>query len=102
MAGRATTVAATQHRDAAPTGWAKARRYLHEPIRAQDPAGRQAGVNRWRRTAGIWLVYVVYALVDLAGASLERIVLGAVLVTAFCYLYVVPLPRAMFGGPRRD
>jgi len=83
-------------------GWVRARRYLFEPIRGKNALGRKAGVTRWRRTSAIWLVYLLYALVDLRHASPPRTALGVFLVVAFCYLYVVPLPRGMFSGPRRD
>jgi two-component system sensor histidine kinase DesK len=86
----------------APDGWARARKYLFEPIRGENAQGRKAGITRWRRTSGIWLIYLGYALVDLKHASPPRTALGVLLVTAFCYLYVVPLPRGMFSGPRRD
>lgn len=86
----------------APDGWAKARKYLFEPIRGENAQGRKAGITRWRRTSGIWLIYLAYALVDLKHTSVPRTALGILLVSAFCYLYVVPLPRGMFSGPRRD
>jgi len=87
----------------APQGWAKVRKWLFEPVRGGESLGRQAGITRWRRTSGIWLVYLVYALADLTDEdSPARIALALLLVGAFCYLYIVPLPRAMFAGPRRD
>ncbi|MBL7490399.1 histidine kinase [Frankia sp. AgB1.9] len=83
-------------------GLARFRKYMFEPIRGENALGRQAGVTRWRRTAGIWLVYLWYALVDLVGESPWRIVLGTLLLAGFCWLYIVPLPRAMFSGPLKD
>ncbi|ONH27274.1 sensor histidine kinase [Pseudofrankia asymbiotica] len=86
-----------------PQGWAKVRGWLFEPIRGGDALGRTAGITRWRRTSGIWLIYLAYAFADLADErNPARVVLAIVLMGAFCYLYVVPLPRAMFAGPRRD
>jgi two-component system, NarL family, sensor histidine kinase DesK len=84
-----------------PPGWAAIRAYLVDPIRAHSPLGRQAGVRRWRRSGVIWLVYLAYALTDVTHISLARGVLGVALLAAFCYLYIFPLPVAMFSGPRR-
>jgi two-component system sensor histidine kinase DesK len=83
-------------------GLARFRKYMFEPIRGENALGRQAGITRWRRTAGIWLVYLWYALADLVGESPRRIVLGTLLLAAFCWLYIVPLPRGMFSGPLKD
>ncbi|OHV35597.1 histidine kinase [Pseudofrankia sp. EUN1h] len=78
------------------------RRFFLEPIRGENALGREAGVGRWRRTAAIWLVYLGYSVGDLfANDRPPRIALGLILLAAFAYLYVGPLPRAMFGGPRR-
>ncbi|WP_116271789.1 histidine kinase [Pseudofrankia sp. BMG5.36] len=78
------------------------RRFFFEPIRGQNAFGREAGVGRWRRTAAIWLVYLGYSVGDLfSNDHPPRIALGLILLAAFAYLYVGPLPRAMFGGPRR-
>ncbi|ADP84843.1 sensor histidine kinase [Pseudofrankia inefficax] len=85
-----------------PDGLARFRKYMFEPIRGENALGRQAGITRWRRTAGIWLVYLWYAAADLVGDSPRRIVLGTLLLAAFCWLYIVPLPRGMFSGPLKD
>jgi two-component system sensor histidine kinase DesK len=62
------------------------------------------GISRWRRTSSIWLVYLAYAVSDLFSghASSAKIVLALVLIAAFCWLYIVVLPRAMFAAPNRD
>jgi two-component system sensor histidine kinase DesK len=86
-----------------PGGWPTLRRALFEPTQGRDPVGRKLGIRRWRVTSGIWLVYLLYPLDSLARqADAAHVVLAIVLMAAFCYLYVVPLPRAMFTSPSRQ
>lgn len=55
---------------------------------------------RWGFFAGIFLVYLVYALVDLwQHHSIPQRVLGVVLIALFSFDYVVLVPRGAFGGP---
>jgi two-component system sensor histidine kinase DesK len=56
--------------------------------------------RRWGFFAGIFLVYLVYALVDLwQHHSIAQRVLGLVLIALFSFEYVVVVPRGAFGGP---
>jgi two-component system sensor histidine kinase DesK len=65
-------------------------------------AGRDQALGQWRRGAGIFLIYLGYALVDLVQhQSAPRIALGAVLTVAFVWLYLVVGPRAANGGDQR-
>jgi two-component system sensor histidine kinase DesK len=56
------------------------------------------GVRRWRTFAGIFLIYVVYALPDLFDRSVAQIVIGLILLLAFMVLYLGPLPHGIFGA----
>ena len=63
------------------------------------PTVRQRQVRRWRLTAGVFLIYLVYALPDLfAVHSRVRIAAGALLIVAFVLLYLGALPLGMFHG----
>lgn len=58
-------------------------------------------VAGWRRGAGIFLIYLVYTMVDLyAHHTWPTMVLGTVLVGLFVWLYLGPAPRAALDGPR--
>jgi two-component system sensor histidine kinase DesK len=56
------------------------------------------GVRRWRTFAGIFLIYIVYALPDLFDRSVPQIVVGLILLLSFTALYIGPLPRGIFGA----
>lgn len=76
-------------------------RWLTEPILGNNPTGREYGVNRWRYSSGVFLVYLAYAVGDMIETdSVPQILLGAVLIATFVYLYLIPLPKASFGGER--
>ncbi len=56
--------------------------------------------RRWGFFAGIFLVYLLYALVDLwQHHSIAQRVLGVVLIALFSFEYVVVVPQGAFGGP---
>ena len=56
------------------------------------------GVRRWRTFAGIFLIYVVYALPDLFDRSVAQIVIGLILMLGFIALYLGPLPHGIFNA----
>ena len=56
------------------------------------------GVRRWRTFAGIFLIYIVYAIPDLSDQSVPQIVIGVILMLAFIGLYLGPLPHGIFGA----
>jgi two-component system sensor histidine kinase DesK len=56
------------------------------------------GVRRWRTFAGIFLIYIVYAIPDLSDKSVPQIVIGVILMLAFIGLYLGPLPHGIFGA----
>jgi two-component system sensor histidine kinase DesK len=56
------------------------------------------GVRRWRTFAGIFLIYIVYAIPDLTDQSVPQIVIGVILMLAFIGLYLGPLPHGIFGA----
>lgn len=56
------------------------------------------GVRRWRTFAGIFLIYIVYALPDLFDKSVPQIVVGLILMLAFIGLYLGPLPHGIFAA----
>ena len=66
-------------------------------ISADVRAMKMHGVRRWRTFAGIFLIYIGYALPDLFDRSVPSIVAGAVLLVAFVAVYLGPLPRGIFG-----
>lgn len=64
--------------------------------------GRRRGVRRWRLFAGVFLVYLGYAVPDLLQHhSVPTIAAGLVLIASFVGLYLGPLPLGMFGRNRR-
>jgi two-component system sensor histidine kinase DesK len=56
------------------------------------------GVRRWRTFAGVFLIYVVYALPDLFDRSVPEIVIGLLLMLGFIGLYLGPLPHGIFNA----
>ena len=56
------------------------------------------GVRRWRTFAGIFLIYLVYALPDLFDRSVPQIVAGLILMLGFIGVYLGPLPHAIFNA----
>lgn len=56
------------------------------------------GVRRWRTFAGIFLIYLVYALPDLFDRSVPQIVVGLILMAAFIGVYLGPLPHGIFNA----
>jgi two-component system, NarL family, sensor histidine kinase DesK len=56
------------------------------------------GVRRWRTFAGIFLIYIVYALPDLFDRSVPQIVVGLILMLAFIAIYLGPLPHGIFNA----
>jgi two-component system sensor histidine kinase DesK len=61
--------------------------------------GRRKGMNRWRGFAGVFLIYLVYALIDLFQRNSPLvIVVGLLMLAAFVYLYLYALPLGMYGG----
>jgi two-component system sensor histidine kinase DesK len=83
-------------------GAARLRRWLTAPAVGLGPENWVFGVRRWRRTAGIFLVYLAYAVVDmLRRDNVPTIVLGFALLGAFVWLYLGLMPRAAFGGEGR-
>lgn len=65
---------------------------------ALNVEGRRRGVQRWRLIAGVFLVYLGYAVPDLfSHHSVPTIAAGLVLMAGFVGLYLGPLPLGMFG-----
>jgi two-component system sensor histidine kinase DesK len=89
--------------DAGPkAGWAAAWRWLTANPIGANPEGRRYGVGRWRRSSGIFLIYLAYSVSDLlSSAGPLKIAGGLLLMAIFIGLYLGPLPAAMFGGPKR-
>lgn len=56
------------------------------------------GVRRWRTFAGIFLIYLVYALPDLFDRSVLDIVIGLILMLGFVAIYLGPLPHGIFNA----
>ena len=56
------------------------------------------GIRRWRTFAGVFLIYIVYALPDLFDRSVPQIVIGLILLLAFIGLYLGPLPHGIFAA----
>lgn len=56
------------------------------------------GIRRWRTFAGIFLIYIVYALPDLFDRSVPQIVVGLILMLGFIAIYLGPLPHGIFNA----
>jgi two-component system sensor histidine kinase DesK len=66
---------------------------------AASAMGRQ-GISRFRLFGSVFLVYLAYSVFDLADQDLLGIVVGAALLVAFVWLYLGPMPEAVFLGHR--
>ncbi|MCU1345063.1 MAG: integral rane sensor signal transduction histidine kinase [Acidimicrobiia bacterium] len=69
---------------------------------AQDSAVRRRGQDRWRVFAGIFLIYLGYAVQDLfAHHGPAAVVGGLVVMAVFVAAYMVYAPRGLWGGDQR-
>lgn len=68
---------------------------LPDPERSAHQAA--IGLRRWRTIAGAFLVYLAYTLPELFEQSTLVITVGLVLMVAFAWLYLGPLPPAAWG-----
>jgi two-component system, NarL family, sensor histidine kinase DesK len=67
-----------------------------------NPEGRRLGARRWRRSSGVFLIYLAYSVPDLwSSAGPMKLAGGLLLLAVFVFLYLGPLPVAMFRGPWR-
>jgi two-component system sensor histidine kinase DesK len=72
------------------------------PIGATHAAQQHHSVAGWRRGAGVFLIYLVYAIGDLvSNHTWPTIVLGFALMAAFVWLYLDSAPRAAIAKDRR-
>jgi two-component system sensor histidine kinase DesK len=63
--------------------------------------GHRLGVSRFRLFASVFLIYLLYSVIDLADQSATGRVVGGVGLVAFVALYLGPLPMVAFLG-RKD
>ncbi|WP_054568154.1 sensor histidine kinase [Frankia sp. R43] len=79
--------------------------WLLRPTLTGERRADEAGMNaaRWRRSAGVFLIYLAYAVVDMArlNEGPATMAYGFVILAVFIYLYIGLLPQVLFGDRER-
>ncbi len=76
------------------------RRWLLAPVPTPTPGRPGMDAWRWRRVAGVFLIYLGYAVADMVSLGHGPLVMayGFAILIAFCVLYMWALPLAVFRG----
>ncbi|EFC81141.1 two component transcriptional regulator, LuxR family [Parafrankia sp. EUN1f] len=79
--------------------------WLMRPTLTGERRADEAGMNaaRWRRSAGVFLIYLAYAVVDMARLhdGPATMAYGFVILAVFICLYLSLLPQVLFGDQER-